>query len=63
MNKYQERAIFISTAVFVFFLAISLMSNNWGFFLVSLIPVFSNVISAFLAKNNKHIQRFNQRYS
>ncbi|MFD2759850.1 hypothetical protein [Lentibacillus juripiscarius] len=63
MNKYQERTVYISSVVLVFFLALSLFTNEWGFFLLSLPPVFINVMFAFLAKKNKYIQRFNQRHS
>ena len=63
MNKFQERTIYISTGVLVFFLALSLMTNNWRPFLLSLLPVFMNVTFAFFAKNNKHIQMFNQKHS
>lgn len=63
MNKFQERTIYISTGVLVFFLALSLITNSWRPFLLSLLPVFMNVMFAFFAKNNKHIQKFNQKHS
>ncbi|GIO23769.1 hypothetical protein [Oceanobacillus sp. J11TS1] len=63
MNKYQERVIYISAGALVFFLVLSLITNNLGFFLMSLFPVFFNVMIAFFAKNNKHMQKFNQRHS
>ena len=59
MTKYQERTVYISLGILVFFLVISLITSNWGFFLWSLIPIFMNVMFAFFAKNNKHIKRFN----
>ena len=63
MNYYQKGTVYISIGALVFFLAISLMTNNWGFFLLSLVPVFLNVMIAFFSKNNKHIERINQRHS
>lgn len=63
MTKYQVRTIYISSGVLVFFLALSLLTNEWGFFLCSLLPVFINIIIVFFAKKNKYIQKFNQRHS
>ena len=53
MNKYQERTVYITSGILIFFLVISLITNDLGFFLVSLIPVFINLMFAFFAKKNK----------
>jgi len=63
MNKYQERTIYISAGVLIFFLLLSIITNKWGFFLWSLPPVFINIMMAFFVKETKHIQKFNQKYT
>ena len=57
MNKYQERTIYISTIALIFCLILSLVTNEWGFLLWSLLPVFMVLMSAFFAKENKHNQK------
>jgi len=63
VNKFQERTIYISLGVFVFFLAISMITSNLGFIIWSLPPIFLSLMLAFFAKNNKYIQRFNQKHT
>ena len=53
MNKYQRMTVYISAGTLVFFLVLSLITTQWGFFLWSLLPVFMNVMVAFFSKNNK----------
>lgn len=57
MNKYQERTIYISTIALIFFLILSLVTNEWGFILWSLLPVFMVLMSAFFSKKNKNDQK------
>lgn len=63
MNKYQERTVYISSGVLIFFLLLSIVANNWGFFLWSLPPIFINIMIAFFTKENKYIQKFNQKHA
>ncbi len=63
VQVFSERTVYILSSVIDFFLALSLITNNWGFFLLSLLPVFINVIFAFFTKKNKYIKRFNQSHS
>lgn len=62
MNKYQEYTVYITAVVFIVFLAISLITNRWGFFLWSLLPIFLNLMIAFFS-DSKHIGRFNQKHA
>ncbi|CEI81884.1 hypothetical protein J18TS1_17060 [Oceanobacillus oncorhynchi subsp. incaldanensis] len=63
INAYQKRTIYITTGVLIFFAIISFITNDWRFFLGSLYSVFINIMFAFTAKNNKHIQKFNQKHA
>ncbi|MBS4220224.1 hypothetical protein KHA96_18135 [Bacillus sp. FJAT-49711] len=53
MNKLQKRTVYISISALIFFLVLSLMTNNWGYFLWSLLPVFMVLMTAFSIKRNK----------
>lgn len=53
MSKYQERTIYISSGVLIFFLLLSLMTDQWGFFILSLPPVYIIVMFAFLSKKTR----------
>lgn len=63
MNKYQERMIYIAVGILVFFLILSLITSRWGFLLWSLPPLLINLIFSFYEKNNKFLQKFNEKYS
>ncbi|WP_172371948.1 hypothetical protein [Sporosarcina jiandibaonis] len=55
MSKYQKRSVYISIVALAFFLVLSLITRNWGFFLWSLLPVFMVLITAFSIKiDNKN---------
>ncbi|MBY0223853.1 MULTISPECIES: hypothetical protein [Sporosarcina] len=53
MNNYQKRSVYISIIVLAFFLALSLITHQWGFFLWSLLPVFIVLMTVFSSKINK----------
>ncbi|MEO4052769.1 hypothetical protein [Solibacillus sp. CAU 1738] len=57
MKKHQRRFVYISIAALAFFLVLSLVTQNWGFFLWSLLPVFMVLITTFSTmidkKNNE----------
>jgi hypothetical protein len=61
MTNYQKRTIYISSGFFIFFIVLSLVTKEWGFFLWSLLPIFMVLMSAFFAKETKHIKNFNQK--
>lgn len=52
MNKYQERSIYISIVLLAFFLILSLITHNWGFFLWSLLPILLALMTVFFTKIN-----------
>lgn len=56
MSKPQRQTIYIGIIALVFFLILSLVTHQWGFFLWSLLPVFM-VISAVMT--NKHFKKVN----
>ncbi|WP_199171367.1 hypothetical protein [Sporosarcina sp. P18a] len=53
MNQIQKRTVYISIVVIAFFLALSLLTQHWGFFLWSVLPVFIVLMTAFSKKNDK----------
>jgi len=53
MKKYQKRSVYISIVALAFFLVLSLLTQHWGFFLWSLLPVFMVLMSTFFTKNDK----------
>ncbi|WP_199203766.1 hypothetical protein [Sporosarcina sp. P16b] len=53
MNNYQKRTVYISFVAIAFFLALSLLTQHWGFFLWSLVLVFIVLMTAFSTKFNK----------
>lgn len=63
INAYQKRTVYITAGVLIVFIFISFITNDWRFFLGSLYPVLINIMFAFTAKNNKHIQKFNQKHA
>src|SRR5699024_4464519 len=58
MNKYQERTIYISAGVLIFFLLLSIITNKWGFFLWSLPPVFINI----MMRSEEHTSELQSRF-
>lgn len=54
MSKYQKRTVYISIGTLSFFLALSLVTHHWGFFLWSLLPVFMVLMSAFFTNIDKN---------
>ncbi|MGY0694702.1 hypothetical protein ACW2QC_18295 [Virgibacillus sp. FSP13] len=55
MNKYQERTVYISIVALAFFFVLSIITQQWGFFLWSLLPVFIVLMTAFTTKiDNKN---------
>ncbi|WP_199170296.1 hypothetical protein [Sporosarcina sp. P19] len=57
MNKYQKRTVYISIIALAFFLVLSLLTQQWGFFLWSLLPVFIVLMTTF----STNIDRRNKR--
>lgn len=53
MSKYQKRTVSISIATLAFFLVLSVVTYNWGFFLWSLLPVFMVLMTTFATRTNK----------
>ncbi|GAB3064054.1 hypothetical protein [Virgibacillus ainsalahensis] len=53
MTKYQERSVYISIVALAFFLILSLITDKWGFFLWSVLPVFMVLSAAFSTKSDK----------
>lgn len=53
MNKLQKHTVYISIVALAFFLALSLLTKNWGFFLWSLLPIFIVLMTTFSTKFNK----------
>ncbi|GKV56181.1 hypothetical protein NCCP2222_21280 [Sporosarcina sp. NCCP-2222] len=47
MSKYKKRTVYISIVTLAFFLTLSLVLQQWGFFLWSLLPVFIVMMTAF----------------
>lgn len=57
LNKYQERTVYISIVALAFFLVLSLITHNWGFFLWSILPVFIVLMSTFFTNRDKKENR------
>lgn len=53
MNKSHKRTVYISIVALAFFLVLSLLTQHWGFFLWSLLPVFIVLMTAFSTKFDK----------
>ncbi|QUW20466.1 hypothetical protein JSQ81_11395 [Sporosarcina sp. Marseille-Q4063] len=53
MTKYQKTSIFIAITVLIFFLVLSLITNQWGFLLWSFLPVFIVLMTTFSTKIDK----------
>ncbi|WP_156890523.1 hypothetical protein [Sporosarcina ureae] len=53
MKKYQKRTVYISIVALGFFLVLSLLTQQWGFFLWSLLPVFIVLLTTFSTKFDK----------
>ena len=53
VSKYQKRTIYIVIIALVFFLILSLVTHQWGFFLWSLIPLFMVCSAAFTSNHYK----------
>ncbi|WP_194841130.1 hypothetical protein [Sporosarcina cascadiensis] len=49
MSKYKKRTVYISIVILAFFLTLSLIMQQWGFFLWSLLPVFLVLMTTFSA--------------
>ena len=47
VSKYKKRTVYISIVTLAFFLTLSLVMQQWGFFLWSLLPVFIVMMTAF----------------
>ncbi|MDW0117540.1 hypothetical protein QTL97_11380 [Sporosarcina thermotolerans] len=55
MKKYQKRSVYISIVALAFFLVLTLITHQWGFFLWSLLPVFMVLMTTFSTKiDNKN---------
>ncbi|PES61573.1 hypothetical protein CN507_28945 [Bacillus cereus] len=53
MNKYQKISLMVMIGLPVFFLILSVITNNWGFFFLSLPPSFTSEMTGyFVAKNS-----------
>ncbi|MBO0995065.1 hypothetical protein [Bacillus sp. SD088] len=57
MNKYQKRTVYISVLALAFFLMFSIVTQNWGFFLWSLVPIFLVLMTTLFIKSDKKNQR------
>ncbi|WP_199083974.1 MULTISPECIES: hypothetical protein [unclassified Sporosarcina] len=57
MNKYQKRTVYISIIALAFFLVLSLLTRQWGFFLWSLLPVFIVLMTTFSTNIDKRNKR------
>lgn len=53
MNKNRKFVIYGLIIVLVFFLVLSLITQNWKFFLWSLLPVFMGLMITFTVKTDK----------
>ncbi|WP_156028890.1 hypothetical protein [Sporosarcina sp. D27] len=47
MSKYKKRTVYISIVTLAFFLTLSLIMQQWRFFLWSLLPVFIVLMTTF----------------
>jgi len=54
VSTYQKRLIYISIPVLAFFLVLSLLTDQWGFFLWSLAPVFIVLMTGFFTDFSKN---------
>lgn len=57
MNKYQKRTVYILVLALAFFFIFSIVTQNWGFFLWSLVPIFLVLMTTFFIKSDKKNQR------
>ncbi|WP_169535195.1 hypothetical protein [Sporosarcina ureae] len=57
MNKHQKRTVYISIIALAFFLVLSLLTQQWGFFLWSLLPVFIVLMTTFSTTIDKRNKR------
>ncbi|PID24144.1 hypothetical protein [Sporosarcina sp. P7] len=55
MNQFQKCTVYISIVAIAFFLALSLLTQHWGFFLWSVLPVFIVLMTAFSKKTTKEV--------
>jgi len=53
VSKYQKRTIYIVLTALVFFLTLSIVTNQWEFFLWSLLPLVMVTSAAFTSKYYK----------
>lgn len=53
MSKYQKRTIYVVFIALVFFLTLSIVTNQWGFLLWSLLPLVMVTSAAFTSKYYK----------
>ncbi|WP_199170098.1 hypothetical protein [Sporosarcina sp. P20a] len=53
MNTYQKRTVYISIVALAFFFVLSVLTQHWGFFLWSLLPVFIVLMTTFSTKFDK----------
>ncbi|WP_199203655.1 hypothetical protein [Sporosarcina sp. P34] len=53
MNQFQKRTVYISIVALAFFLTLSILTQHWGFFLWSLLPVFIVLMTAFSPKKRQ----------
>jgi len=56
MNKYQKISISVMIGFPIFFLAVSLFTGKWGFFLWSLAPSFISGMTGLVAFKNANKQ-------
>ena len=50
VSKYQKRTVYISIVTLAFFLILSLITQQWGFLLWSLLPIFMVLMTTFFTK-------------
>ncbi|MCM3742230.1 hypothetical protein M3210_18505 [Oceanobacillus luteolus] len=53
MDKKMKFAIYLAIVVLTFFLIVSLITERWGFFIWSLLPVFMSTMITFTQKAEK----------
>ncbi|MFD2043494.1 hypothetical protein ACFSTA_03790 [Ornithinibacillus salinisoli] len=54
MSRYQKANVLISLFVLLFFLTLSIITSQWGFFLWSLLPIFIVNMTAFTNKKQRN---------
>ncbi|WP_313236229.1 hypothetical protein [Sporosarcina ureae] len=57
MNKYQKRTVYISIIALAFFLVLSLLTQQWAFFLWCLLLVFMVLMTTFSTNIDKRNKR------